>query len=44
MRPAGICKSHDLLTYISQSTDFGQTIKVNFLFKVESQDLLIVAT
>ena len=23
MRPAGIYKSHDLMTYISQSTDFG---------------------
>ena len=28
MRPAGIYKSHDLLTYISWSTDFGQIIKV----------------
>ena len=24
MRPAGIYKSHDLMTYISQSTEFGQ--------------------
>ena len=23
MRPAGIYKSHDLMTYISRSTDFG---------------------
>ena len=23
MRPAGLYKSHDLMTYISQSTDFG---------------------
>ena len=30
MRPAGIYKSHDLMTYISWSTDldFGQIIKV----------------
>ena len=30
MRPAGIYESHDLMTYISQSTDFdfGQFIKV----------------
>ena len=28
MRPAGIYKSHDLMTYISRSTDFGQITKV----------------
>ena len=30
MRPAGIYKSHDLMTYMSQSTDFGlgQVVKV----------------
>ena len=28
MRPAGIYKSHDLMTYISRFTDFGQNIKV----------------
>ena len=28
MRPAGIYMSHDLMTYISWSTDFGQIIKV----------------
>ena len=30
MRPAGIYKSHDIMTYISRSTgfDFGQIIKV----------------
>ena len=28
MRPAGIHKSHDLMTYISRSTDFGQITKV----------------
>ena len=27
MSPAGIYKSHYLLTYISRSTDFGQIIK-----------------
>ena len=27
MKPAGIYKSHDLMTYISWSTDFGQIIK-----------------
>ena len=32
MRPAGIYKSHDLMTYISRSmtSDFGQIIKVKF--------------
>ena len=31
MRPAGIYNSHNLMTYISRSTDFGlgQIIKVN---------------
>ena len=28
MRPAVIYKSHDLMTYISRSTDFGQIIKI----------------
>ena len=28
MRPAGVYKGHDLMTYISWSTDFGQIIKV----------------
>ena len=28
MRPAEIYKSHDLMTYISQSTDFGHTVKI----------------
>ena len=28
MRLAGIYKNHDLITYISRSTDFGQIIKV----------------
>ena len=28
MRPAEIYKRHDLMTYISQSTDLGQIIKV----------------
>ena len=28
MRPAGIYKSHDRMTYISLTSDFGQIIKV----------------
>ena len=28
MRPAGIYKSHDLMTYIPLTLDFGQIIKV----------------
>ena len=31
MRQAGIYKSHDLMTYISRSSDFGQIIKVKIL-------------
>ena len=40
MRPAGIYKNHELLTYISRSTDFGQIIKMS---KVDSEDLLMIA-
>ena len=36
MRTAGIYKNHDLMTYISGSTDFGQIIKVKIFVKVES--------
>ena len=38
MRPAGICKRHDLMTYISQSTDFGlgQIIKVKIFVQGRS--------
>ena len=46
MRPTGIYKNHDLMIYISRSTDFGlgQLIKVIVLSKVESQALLMVAS
>ena len=47
MRPAGIYKSHELLTYISRSTDFrtlARLSRLTFLSKVESQDLLMVAS
>ena len=46
MRPVGIYKSHDLLTYISRSTDFGlaRLSMLRFLSKVESQDILMVAS
>ena len=47
MRPAGIYKSHDLLTYISWSIGFGLWSDyqgLRSLFKVESQDLLMVAS
>ena len=39
MRPAGTYKSHDLMTYTSRSTDFGQIIKVKLLSKVEYKNL-----
>ena len=41
MRPAGICKSHDLLTYISWSTDFGlwRLSRLRFLSKLESRTI-----
>ena len=43
---AGIYKSHDIMTYISRSTDFGlaRLSRLRFLSKVESQDLLMVAS
>ena len=48
MRPAGIYKSHDLLSCISGSTDFGLRPDyqgyLRFLSKVASQDLLMVAS
>ena len=47
MRPAGIYKSHGLMTYILRSTDFGllaRLSRLRFLSKVESQDLLMVAS
>ena len=44
MRPAGIYKSHGLLTYISWSTDFMASLsRLRFLSKVESQNQLMVA-
>ena len=46
MRPAGIYKSHDLMTYISQSADFGQFSMVKifvigrFLSSVDGSKLI----
>ena len=46
MRPGGIYKSHDLMTYILRSIDFGLAIlsRLRFLSEVESQDLLMVVS
>ena len=48
MRSAGIYmyKSHGLMTYISWSIDFrlARLSRLRFLSKVESQDLLMVAS
>ena len=46
MKPAGIYKTHDLLTYISWSTDFdfGQTIKVKIFVQSRISSLLMVTS